>query len=154
MSPGCRDYTQQKHDKKQKNWKSETKTTNNNNNQPQSTWEDTDEIIVQNFWEIHWQNSPQKLKVYIDTNKHGHREVIHIIYPEKNQKDLLKVKVNSGVESCILPLWTDRRMFSSNLTSDGLPTPDAFQSVTHIRLDSWIDGIFPVFITVILKVAL
>ena len=43
-------------------------------------------------------------------------------------------------------------MFLNYLTTDGLPKPDALQSVTHIILDSYTDNVL-LFLAVILKVA-
>ena len=106
--------------------------------------------------EIHCQNAPQNLQVSMDTDKHGHTEVIRDLYfklPGKIYRDLLKVKVNGTAESYMLPLRTYKRMFPNNLTIDGLPRPDALLSATHIILDFYTDGIFPVFGILILKVA-
>ena len=105
------------------------------------------------FREIYWQdylqgNLKQKLKVYTDTDKHGHTEVItdfHIKFQGKSLQDLLMVRVDGGVESCILSLRAYRRMFPNNLTTNGLTKYDALQSVSHIILESSTDGILPVY---------
>ena len=115
---------------------------------------------MQKFRDIHWkgpQDSPkQKLKVYRDTDKPSHIEVItdlHIKLPGKGHQDLLEVKVESGAESCLLLLTAFRRMFPGNLTTDGLPKPKAFQSTRHTILESYAESIPPLHDIVILKVA-
>ena len=91
------------------------------------------------------------------TEKHGHTEVLKdfpIELSGKNNPDLLEVNGSGSVENFILlPQRAYRRMFPNNLTTDGLLKPDAFQSASHIILDSFTDGILPVHGTVILKVA-
>ena len=80
------------------------------------------EIIIQKFREIHWENSPQKLKAYRDTDKYDCREVITELCIKligKNHRDLLEVKVNCATESCVLLLRPYKRMFPNNLTTDG-----------------------------------
>ena len=44
-------------------------------------------------------------------------------------------------------------MFPGNLTDDGLPKPNVFESARNIILESYMDGILPVHGTVILKTA-
>ena len=50
---------------------------------------------------------------------------LHIKLPRKTYGDLPEVKVDTGTESCVLPLRALKKKFPSNLTTDGLPKPDA-----------------------------
>ena len=50
---------------------------------------------------------PPKAKIYMDTGKHSHTEMItdlNIKLSAKSHRDLLQVKVDGGAESCGLPL--------------------------------------------------
>ena len=114
-----------------------------------------DETLVQKLSVFTVANSPQKLEVCKETNKHSHTEVITdlcIKLPGKGERYLLEVKINSGAEICVLPLRAHRRMFPNNIPADRLPKlmpssqwPTSYYSPTF--------GIIPVFGTVILKVA-
>ena len=92
----------------------------------------------------------------MDTDKCGHTELttnLHIKLPRKSHRDLLEVKVDGGTESCALSLRVYRRMFPNSLTTDGIPKSNALKSVTHNILESYTDGMLPVFYMVILEVA-
>ena len=53
----------------------------------------------------------------------------------------------------MLHLTVYRRMFSKNLTTDGLPKPDTLQAADDIILESYTDGMLPIHRIAILKVA-
>ena len=63
------------------------------------------------------------------------------------------MKVHGGVQSCVVLLKAYRRMFPSNLITNGLPKPDALQSANHVIIESHTDGTLQAHWTVILKVA-
>ena len=64
---------------------------------------DPEEFVVQKFREIHWKaltrQSKKKPKVYMDTDRHSHTEVItdlHIQLPGRHPCDLLEVNIDGG----------------------------------------------------------
>ena len=63
------------------------------------------------------------------------------------------MKVDCGVQSCILPLRAYRRVFPNNLTIDDLPKSSALQSADHTTCNFYKDGILSFYGAVILKVA-
>ena len=98
---------------------------------------------------------PKNWRSNTDSDKHSCTETItdlHIKLPGNCHQDLLEVKLDGHTESCILPLMEYRRMFPNNLTTDGLLKPIIIQSVNHIILVSYTNGILPVHGTVILKI--
>ena len=69
--------------------------------------------------------------------RYSHTEIITDLYkklPGKSHRGLVEDKVDGGTKRCVLPLRVYRRKFPNNVTANGLPKLDAFQSVTpHTR---------------------
>ena len=100
--------------------------------------------------------APQKLKDYMDTDEHRQTMVINDIQVRLNSRcytNAKEVKVNSGVESCVLSLRVYCQMFLQSLTHQSLSKPTALASASHIILESYTDGILPVYSTLILYFA-
>ena len=73
----------------------------------------------------------------LDTDQHGKTYVMGLIdiqLPNHPIRDQLKVKMDIGAESNILPLRTYANLFPERMTEDGLPNPEYLEN-THVEFE-------------------